>query len=844
MTPSTNRPSSRSAPPARLPIDEILPSVLTGLRVGNSLVIQAPPGAGKTTRVAPALLDEQWLTGGRILLLEPRRLAVRAAARRIAMELGEGVGGTVGYRIRNDSVVGSTTRIEVITEGILTRMIQDDPALDGVGVVIFDEFHERSVHADLGLAFSLQARETLRPDLRIVVMSATLDAAPVADLLGGAPLVTSHGHAFPVETIYRGRERSLPLERSLAAAVLAALQGCKGDLLAFLPGSREIRRSAALLESHLPSDVDLFPLHGTLPQEEQDRAIERSREGRRKVVLATSIAETSLTIEGITIVVDSGLMRRPRFSPRSGMTRLETLPVSLASADQRRGRAGRTAPGVCYRLWNESENLALPRWTAPEILEADLTPLALELALWGARSATELQWLTPPPVAPLERARELLRELGAIDAKGTVTRHGRAIAAPGVHPRLAQMIVRGNELGLGGIACDIAAILEERDLLQGDAALDADLRLRIDLLRRSGPRHDRNAPEIGNAGALRRARENARRLRSSLGIIDSGSASDAGALLALAYPDRIAAARSEGNGRFLLRNGRPARLASMQLLSRERFLAVADAGGSWGEDRIFLAAPLTLHEIEESAGDQIVELRDVWWDSEGGRVRAERRCRLGAILLSEEQIAAPGAEEISRAVIAGVREEGLGALRWNRATRSLVERSALLRRVDPEWPDVGEEQLLRSLSDWLLPWIEGVRRREDLARIDLHAALCGLIGWQRLPRLDELAPTHLVVPSGSRIPIDYSNPDAPVLSVRLQEMFGATETPLIAGGRIPLTIHLLSPAGRPVQITRDLASFWREAYFDVRKDLRGRYPRHHWPENPLEAMPTRRVKRR
>jgi ATP-dependent helicase HrpB len=832
-----------SHPPPGLPIEPVLPALRDALRAGTSAVLQAPPGAGKTTLVPLALLDEPWLAGRTVVMLEPRRLAARAAAHRMAHLLGERVGETVGYRVRMDTRVGPATRVEVVTEGVLTRMLQHDPALEGVGIVVFDEFHERSLHADLGLALALQSRALLRDDLRLLAMSATLDGARVAALLGGAPVVTSEGRAHPVETRFLPRRAAGRIEPLVARAVRGALEEHAGDVLVFLPGAGEIRRVEEMLTADgVPPGVRVMPLFGTLPQEAQDEAIRPSPPGRRKVVLATSIAETSLTIEGVRVVVDSGLIRVPRFSPRTGMTRLETVTVSRASADQRRGRAGRLGPGVCLRLWTEAEDAALQPHRPPEILEADLAPLALELAAWGVADPAELAWLDPPPAAAIAQARELLRELGALDAGGAVTAHGRAMSALPLHPRLAHMLLRARALRLGATACDLAALLAERDVLRGDGrAPDADVRLRLAALRR-----ERGAPgHPVDAGALHRVREEARDLRRQLSV-SAAEADDeaAGVLLALAYPDRIAQRRPGAGGRYLLRNGRGAAFPEAQSLSGHPWLVAAELDDAGREGRIALAAPLELADVERHFAEQVVREEVVAWDAAAGAVRARRVERLGALVLREAPLAAADPGLVAAALLEAVREEGIASLGWTKASAQLRERIAFLHRHDASFPDVSDAALGATLAEWLGPRLHGMRRMDEVRRIDPGPLLEGMLAWDQRRRLDEEAPTHLAVPSGSRIPVDYADPEAPVLAVRLQEVFGWTETPRIAGGRVPLTLHLLSPAHRPVQVTRDLASFWRSGYFEVRKDLKGRYPKHAWPDDPLQATPTARAKPR
>ena len=811
-----------------LPVDEALPRLKQALEARNAAVLVAPPGAGKTTRVPLALLDAPWLAGRKIVMQEPRRLAARAAARRMAATLGEAVGETVGYRVRLDSKVGPRTRIEVVTDGLFLRMLQDDPSLDGIGCVIFDELHERGLETDLSFALVREAQSALREDLRVVAMSATLDPGPVADRLGGAATIESAGRMFPVETRYLDREAAGRIEDTMASAIRRALGEQGGSALVFLPGMAEIRRVEERLQG-LGADIDIAPLYGDLSPAEQDRAIAPAPPGQRKIVLATSIAETSLTIEGVRIVIDSGLMRLPRFSPRSGMTRLETVRVSQASSDQRRGRAGRLEPGVCYRLWTEEAQRGLLPFTPPEILDADLAPLALELAAWGVGDAASLPWLTPPPASALSTARALLADLGALDGAGAITPHGRAMARLGQHPRLTHLVLEGRDLGQGKVAALIAAILGERDFLRlPPGQRDADLRHRID---------------IALAGrAPRQLLETARRMTPR----DAGKAADGaatGTLLALAYPDRIGRRRPGTAGRYLLSGGRGAALTEGDPMANEEFLVVADLDGAAQEPRIFLAAPITAGEIEELYDARIVAEQVVHWSARDGAVLARQRRRLGALLLEDKPLAKPDPAKLKAAMLDGVRQLGIAALPWSDELGRWRERVAFLRHHDDAWPDLSDAALLASLEAWLAPFLDGVSRRDHLARVDLGAALKVLVPWDRQRQLDTLAPTHIEVPSGSRIPVDYANPAEPTLSVRLQEMFGLTETPRV-GGRIPVTIHLLSPARRPVQVTRDLASFWANGYRAVKSELKGRYPRHYWPDDPLVAEPTARARPR
>jgi ATP-dependent helicase HrpB len=842
-----------------LPIDDALPELRRTLATHANVVLQAPPGAGKSTGAPLALLDEPWLGRSKIVMLEPRRLAARAVAARMAHVLGEPVGATVGYRTRLDTRVGRDTRIEVVTEGVLTRWLQRDPALEGVALVVFDEFHERSLNGDLGLALALDAQGALREDLKLLVMSATLDGKAVAKLLGDAPIVTSAGRAFPVETVWsesaasrdRGGGRPLRPEQAAqqrtVATILRALEQREGDILAFLPGQGEIRRAQqALGESALPRGVRVLPLYGELAGDDQDAAIRPSPPGERKIVLATNIAETSLTIEGVRVVIDSGLARRARFDPSTGMSRLELVRISRASADQRRGRAGRLEAGVCYRLWSESEHASLVAHTPAEIVEADLAPLALELASWGVSEPEKLRWLDPPPRATYAQARDLLRALEALDDAGRITPHGRALARIGAHPRLAHMLVRAQELELQHAALDIAAVLSERDLVrfQGPER-DVDLRLRLDALR------GRALP--GGVAADAGARQRALRTRDLLARqIDAGStaaptADEAvGRLLALAYPDRIALSRG-GGGRYLFSGGRGAQLPNNQALGQAEILVAAEVDAGERDSLIRLAAPLARQTLEQDFAHRIEARERIEWDSREQAVAAQRERWLDALLLDERRIERPGGERVTRALLEGVRELGLEVLPWTKDARRLQERMAFARRIGVRapgaWPDVGDAALLATLEDWLAPYLSGMSRRDHLSRLDVHAMLAARLDWTMQQRLEEAAPTHLQVPSGSRIPIDYSTGE-PFVAVRLQEVFGLKTTPAIGDGRTPLTLHLLSPAHRPVQVTQDLASFWARGYADVKKELKGRYPKHFWPDDPLSAAPTARAKPR
>jgi ATP-dependent helicase HrpB len=822
--------------PGGLPIEEALPPLLSALQSGLNAVLQAPPGAGKTTLVPLALLDQPWRGDRRIIMLEPRRLAARAAARRMAALLGEAVGETVGYRIRQDSKIGSKTRIEVVTEGILTRMLQDDPELSGVAAVLFDEFHERSLNADLGLALCLESQGSLRDDLRLLVMSATLDGGPVAKLMNDCPIVTSEGRSFPVDVRWQDKPMSSRFDDAVSALVSRAMdEEPEGDLLVFLPGQGEIRRVQAQLESRYP-DLLVAPLYGDLSQEAQDAAL-RPQSGRRKVVLSTSIAETSLTIEGIRIVVDGGQMRLPRFDPNGGMTKLVTVPVSKASAEQRRGRAGRLGPGLCYRLWSEAAHRALPGFTAPEIADADLAPLALDLARWGVTDPTSMAWLELPPAASYAQATDLLKRLGALGHEGRITAHGKAMAALPLHPRLAHMVLKAENMGLGSLACDLAALLSERDILRG--ARDADLRLRLEAL--ADPRSNN-----GDRGGVQRVRDAAKQLRRSLRIPQSDdSVEEAGLLLAFAYPDRIGQRRSAHGLQYRLSNGRGAFFPVPEALATEEMLVVADLDGDKRDARIFLAAPVSRAEIEDQFADLITTSEAVAWDSREQVVTARRQRKLGELVLKDEALPKPSREAIAGAMLNGVHDMGLACLPWSDAARKFQSRITFLRRIEGGvWPDLSDAALTETLSDWLPPWLEGISRKAHLERLDMLGILEAALPWDKKRELDEAAPTHVTVPSGSRIPIDYETGETPVLAVRLQEMFGLADTPTLAHGRVKLVLHLLSPARRPMQVTQDLASFWANTYKQVKADLKGQYPKHYWPDDPMQAEPTARAKPR
>jgi ATP-dependent helicase HrpB len=837
-----------------LPIDAVLPALRQTLGNRDEAVLEAPPGAGKTTRVPLALLNEPWLAGQTILMLEPRRLAARAAAERLASELGEKVGETVGYRIRLDSKVGPNTRIEVVTEGILTRRLQSDPALEGVGLLIFDEFHERSLDADLALALSLNGRELLRddPPLKILLMSATLEGERLSRLLDDAPVVSSEGRMHPVDIRWgRPFQPGEFIEPRVVDNVLLALAEQPGSVLVFLPGQAEIRRVHQSLQDALGErpDVLLCPLHGELDLNAQRAAIDPPAKGLRKVVLATNIAETSLTIDGVRVVIDAGLARVPRFDPGSGMTRLDTQRISRASATQRAGRAGRLEPGVCYRLWSEAQHDQLAAHGSAEILQADLAGLALQLARWGVRP-DQLRWLDQPPAAAYSQAQDLLARLGAFKAgsRDNLSDHGQAMAELPAHPRIAHLLLRGQDLGLASMACDVAALLGERDIQRGGGA---DLHSRLALV--SG---ESKASRAGQGG-VQRARQLARQYRGLLrgkpgaAVADPDHPRWLGALLALAYPDRVAQQRREGSAEYRLANGRAALFAEVDALMKCPWLVIADLGSRQGqrEERIYLAAEFEPALLDDVLAEQVERVDILDWDEREQVLRAERQIKVGELVLSREPLPGLDDEARARALIGLVRRKGLNLLSWTPELRQWQARVALLRQLDldkdgqSEWPDLGDEALLASLEDWLQPYLGKVSRLSHFAALDLSSILRNLLPWPLPQRLDEWAPAHLAVPSGSNIRLDYSE-NPPIFAVRLQELFGLADTPRIAQGRQQVKLHLLSPARRPVQVTQDLANFWRTTYAEVKKDLKGRYPKHYWPDDPLVAEATARAKPR
>ena len=813
-----------------LPIEDSLPDLLEAMREHDAAVLVAPPGAGKTTRVPLALLDQPWLGSQKILVLEPRRIAARAAAERMSVMLGETLGGMVGLRARLSSRIGPHTRIEVITEGVFTRMILDDPALMGVGAVLFDEYHERSLDADLGLALALDAQAGLREDLRILVMSATLDGARVAALLRDAPVIKSEGRAYPVETRYLGRDPRRRIEDQVVDAIMRALRADAGSLLVFLPGQGEIRRVETILAERISdTDIDIAPLYGAMDAKAQDRAIEPAASGRRKIVLATSIAETSLTIEGVRIVIDSGLARVPRYEPDVGVTRLETIRVSRAAADQRRGRAGRTQSGICYRLWDEAANQSLQAFATPEIKAADLSGLLLDLAHWGVTDPSQLSWLDPPPQAALKEARSELLEIGAIGGDGRITERGRAISALPLPPRLARMITDASPMGAVRDAAMLAALLVERGL--GGDGVDIAYRLE---------RFQRDRSE--RATAMRRLAEGWARLVGERSSRPSGGASP-GELLALAYPGRIA--RSRGStGQFVLVNGRGVQLDPTEALAALPFLVVAEMTGTAAATRVLLAAPLEETELLRIAGDRIETSVETAFDMGAGALRSRNLRRLGAIALASEPQPVPRDEVSALALAKGIAALGINRLPWTKAQTQLRHRVAFLAAGDPDWPDLMDETLAGAAGEWLAPHLGASISLAEIKPDMLDQALDTLLPWALRKQLDRDAPTHFIAPTGNSHPIDYEGESAPMLTIRVQELFGLKEHPSIAQNRHKLTLQLVSPAHRPIQITRDLPGFWAGSWALVRSEMRGRYPRHPWPDDPANASPTARAKPR
>jgi ATP-dependent helicase HrpB len=822
------------------PIDDILPRLQDAFQHSKNIVLSAPPGTGKTTQVPLALLSSEWLASKKIIMLEPRRLAARRAAEYMSAQLGEKTGQQVGYRIRGEAVISKHTRIEVVTEGILTRFLQHEAELPNVGLIIFDEFHERSIHADLGLAMILDVQEHLRSDIRILIMSATLDGLAIAKLLGDAHMIESKGQSFPVTTYYARFTSEKSVEARIVDTIVRALDEHEGDLLVFLPGRREMKRVENLLwEKHLSEDVIVHSLYGDAPYQHQSAALSPAPSGKRKVILSTSVAETSLTIDGVCVVIDSGLARISQFDVRRGMSGLLTVPVSKAIADQRRGRAGRQQSGVCYRLWMETEHEMLSKYPQPEIKTADLAPLTLDLAQWGTPDGTNLQFLDPPPAAHLAQARALLKNLGAADQTGKLTSHGKAMSELPIHPRLAHMILRGKELGFGALACDIAALLEERDILAGKKDTDIDLASRLHVLYQQ---------RAGDEGIHERISSQSRRLKQLTAIRNESKEKEesvSGILLALAYPDRIARRRENQSSRYQMTSGTTAVVPSGSLLAREEFLAIGEVDGLGTDVRVFLAAPLQQQQLEKVFIDDLVHTEEVYWSETENKIITRKVTKLGAVILSERTLETHSGH-LLEAMLDGIRQMGIHCLPWDKETRTLQQRVQWLQKYSASTdtiPDLSDTALLASLEEWLVPFLDGIRRAEQLQKLPMKDILQTRFTHPQLKELERLVPSHLKLPSGSVVALDYSG-DQPVLAVRLQELFGQIDTPKICNGKVKVLLHLLSPAKRPLAVTQDLHSFWTKVYPEIRTQMRARYPKHIWPEDPLSAKPTNKTIRK
>ncbi len=819
-----------------LPIEHILPDLRTALHHSNNVILTAEPGAGKTTVVPISLFQETWLNSQKIIMLEPRRIAAIRSAEYMAEQRGERAGETIGYRIRGESVVGKKTRLEVVTEGILTRMLQHDASLNGIGMLIFDEFHERSIHADLGLALALDVQQHLRPDLKIMIMSATIDSASISAMMNNAPVISSKGRTFPVAVRYLPQMNTGPIETAAANAVVRSLREDTGDILVFLPGQREILKTESLLlQKELSADIHIHSLFGEASSEQQRNALRTALPGTRKVILATNIAETSLTIDGVRIVIDSGLSRTAVFDPRRGMTGLVTVPVSQASAEQRKGRAGRQYEGICYRLWPEHQQANLPQYPMPEILSSDLVPLAMELTLWGDGEAKTLKFLDPPNPGYLSMSRELLKYLGALDRDGNLTPHGCAIGAFPVHPRIAHMLIKAKDIGCGNLACELAALLDDREAVRGKGETDIDLHLR----------YERVFGKIRSSALLpKRIAELVNRLRRMLDLPSGQERQQSdrlGLLLAFAYPERIGKRRT--GERYQLAGNMVASLPKGSAMSRHEFLAVGDVDGAGSDIKIFLAEPLTKDELLEHFSEQIEVKKEFVWDEKSVSVSSRTVSRFGSLEIAE-RFHAPDQDDAKELMIAAVKSKGLAVLPWSRESEEFRMRSEWLRKqqIIHDWPDLSDAHLLATLNNWLSPFLNGIVRLTQLSKLSMQDILRSLFSYQQIKDLERLAPSHHTVPTGSSIALDYSA-EQPVLAVRIQEMFGETDTPTVAGGQRKVLLHLLSPARRPLAVTQDLPSFWKNAYLEVRKDMRGQYPKHYWPENPLEAEPTRRTKK-
>ncbi len=838
-----------------LPIQKHFPEIKDALDIFRCAVIKAPPGAGKTTRVPLALIDEPWLMNKKIIVLEPRRLAAISCATHMADILKEKVGQTIGYRIRLDRKISQKTRIEVVTEGIFTRKIQNDPSLENIGLVIFDEFHERSIHSDLGLALCLDSFEALRNDLRLLVMSATMNVNAVSSLLGNAPVITSKGKSFPVKTIYipdldKKNER-LSKQTACAMAIKRSLSEASGDVLVFLPGVKEIKRLYSILKKNLDSKIHVSPLYGNLPVKDQAKVFQPSKPGERKIVLATSIAETSITIRGIGIVIDAGLMRIAKFSGQTGMDSLITIPVSKASADQRRGRAGRTAKGVCYRLWSQYEHQLLKPFTGPEILSADLSPVVLELAAWGVSDPGQLKWIDLPDENSFEIARNLLKKLDGLDEQGKITSHGKKMVSAGLHPRLAHMIIVANEKGQGLLACRIAALLNERDIIQTvNAKIDPDIRFRLEIIEAMINKQKTWQKEFMiNKRIIQRVLTSEKKLARDFSIKPSKiNIEKAGTLIAHAYPDRIAIKRNNHNNAFLMATGKGAFFSETSHLSMSDYIVAIQLDGNPKDAKIFLGAPYSRKDLEQDFYGSFKTVHTLKWDKKTRSIKAKDKTLFGALVVKQRLIPIIDPDKACDIMIQEIQKAGLGRLPWTKKLMSFKERTVFLRNTGlfPDLPDVSDDWLKEHMESWLKPFISGVFSLKKLNELDLGKVFESMMTWEQKQTIEKMAPSHITIPSGSKKPLRYHSKnlilDSPVLEVRLQEMFGLSSTPKIANQTIPITLCLLSPAGRPVQVTKDLESFWKNTYKDVKKDLMGRYPKHFWPDDPLKARPTNRVK--
>jgi ATP-dependent helicase HrpB len=817
-----------------LPIVEVIPAIQENLSQHNTLILNAPPGAGKSTLLPLAIFEEGWLEGQKILMLEPRRLAAKTIAHRLACLLGEQVGDTIGYRIRFESKVSKNTKIEIVTEGILTRMLQSDNALEGVGMVIFDEFHERSIHADVALALSRESQEVLRPDLRILIMSATLNTPELSDLLK-APVVKSEGRQYPIEYVYTDFNDERLMAEATAQTVIRALKEQEGDILVFLPGQREISKCAEILR-HQKSSVEVHELYGKLPQAKQQAAIHPSKHGNRKVVIATAIAETSLTIQGITVVVDSGFGRVAKFDSKTGLSGLKTIRIAQDSADQRAGRAGRLGPGICYRMWSLGKHAQLKKHRIPELLEADLTPLVLDLAKWGIQDVEELTWLDTPPKLAIHQAKDLLENLNAIEGN-QITQHGKDLQLLPCHPRIAHLLLMAKASGLSALATDIAALLEERDPLPSEAGVD--LNLRIEALRR----YRKHNKKGGAFGRIEKVASQYRKLIKTEVSNDPVDEFETGLLLVHAYPERIACSRPGNNAQYQLANGKYAMMSHRDDLSAEPWLAVAHMNDSEKTGRIFLASPLNPADLKSFVKEVDINT----WNTKWGGVVSRRETKIGSIVLKSVPLPNPSQEQIEDAICKALVKEGEHLLNFDQAVTQWQNRIETLRKLYPNeaWPNVSTSYLLETNATWLKPYLSNVRKSEDLKKINLVEALKYSLDFEQQQILERLAPSTIEVPSGSKIKLDYQkNGSSPILAVRIQEVFGLADTPTINEGKTKVLMHLLSPGFKPVQVTSDLKSFWSSTYFEVRKELRIRYKKHAWPEDPANEPAVRGVKRR